>query len=205
MIEYTYGGTHDILLSNITYWDRTFKILDIGCGSGKFIADLHNAGFKNVHGCDGFLEPELPGFNNFKKCTFDKKLPYKDNTFDVLFLSEVIEHIDNPNFLLSESHRILKPTGILILNTPNIYTLIGRLVFLFTGNFIGFLEVDAKFEKFPGHITPFSLKHTMRIFKDKFSIHQEFYSDFIVPKIGWHIKWRNKWFGNTLFAKLKKL
>jgi ubiquinone/menaquinone biosynthesis C-methylase UbiE len=199
--EYTYGGIHDILINYIKDYDRNIKLLDVGCGPGVLIVRLKKIGFKNLHGCDGFLCPEIP---NFKKANIDNPLPYKDSTFDMVLLSEVIEHVENPNYVINDIHRILKKGGVLIINTPNIHTLVGKLNFLLRGEFIGFSESDSKFSFCTGHIVPFSLRNTMRIFVDKFTIKKEFYGDFMIPFVHTHIPIRTKLFGNTLFAVLKK-
>jgi SAM-dependent methyltransferase len=45
-------------------------------------------------------------------------LPFDDNTFDTIILSDVLEHIEDPNLLWKEMNRVLKESGFLILNVP---------------------------------------------------------------------------------------
>ena len=52
-------------------------------------------------------------------------LPFKDNSFDCLISSEVIEHIAFDDSLFTEMRRVLKPDGTLILGTPDYSTLVG--------------------------------------------------------------------------------
>lgn len=47
------------------------------------------------------------------------KLPFADESFDLLFTSEVIEHILQPDAMLAEINRVLKPSGYLVISTPN--------------------------------------------------------------------------------------
>ena len=47
-----------------------------------------------------------------------ESLPYEDN-FDLVFSDNVMEHIENPDQIFSEVHRVLKPGGIFIFKTPN--------------------------------------------------------------------------------------
>ncbi len=48
-----------------------------------------------------------------------KPLPFKSNEVEVIYCSEVIEHIPEPEILLTEIKRVLKPNGYLLLTTPN--------------------------------------------------------------------------------------
>jgi len=48
----------------------------------------------------------------------NKKLPFKDNTFEVVYSSHVLEHVDDVLNLLEEIYRILKPGGVLKSNVP---------------------------------------------------------------------------------------
>jgi 2-polyprenyl-3-methyl-5-hydroxy-6-metoxy-1,4-benzoquinol methylase len=48
------------------------------------------------------------------------ELPFADNTFDIVFSTEVIEHTPNPIASVHEMVRVLKPSGLLSLSTPNL-------------------------------------------------------------------------------------
>lgn len=47
--------------------------------------------------------------------------PIQSNSFDVVLCTQVIEHIEEPAFLISEINRVLKPGGQIILNAPFLY------------------------------------------------------------------------------------
>jgi ubiquinone/menaquinone biosynthesis C-methylase UbiE len=49
------------------------------------------------------------------------ELTYKDNSLDIVFLLEVLEHLDYPDKALAEIQRVLKPGGVLILGVPREY------------------------------------------------------------------------------------
>jgi len=66
------------------------------------------------------------------KCDLNEdKIPLKDNSVDIILAGELIEHIPNTLFFLSECKRILKKNGFLILSTPNICSLKERIRMLF--------------------------------------------------------------------------
>jgi SAM-dependent methyltransferase len=61
----------------------------------------------------------------------NKRLPFDDEQFDLIWCSEVIEHLNEPVFALSELRRITKSGGSLILTTPNSYALLFRVIAMF--------------------------------------------------------------------------
>lgn len=67
------------------------------------------------------LKKDYYGVNNIKFALSDitETLPIDDNSVDILYCSEVIEHIMNPETFLREIKRVIKPKGYFILTTPN--------------------------------------------------------------------------------------
>ena len=65
--------------------------------------------------CDGLLDPDL----DFNTC----KLPWTDGCADLVLCEQVIEHLHNTTWFLSELHRILRPGGHLLLSTENLVSL----------------------------------------------------------------------------------
>jgi len=57
-------------------------------------------------------------------CAFGEHLPFQDETFDFVLASDVIEHVVDPQALLLEAERVLKPGGIFCLTSPNQFNLI---------------------------------------------------------------------------------
>ena len=49
----------------------------------------------------------------------NETLPLAENEFDLIWCSEVIEHLKNPAFTIAEFKRVLKPGGSLVMTTPN--------------------------------------------------------------------------------------
>ena len=50
-----------------------------------------------------------------------KGIPFPDGSYDFAFIIEVLEHVLNPFATLREIHRVLRPTGVLIVSVPNPY------------------------------------------------------------------------------------
>jgi SAM-dependent methyltransferase len=108
------------LLADIRLGDRT---LDLGCGAGSFTAVLAQAGATavGVEVAEAALRrararnPSL----DFRLAPIDGPLPLADNSFDVVWASEVIEHVADTARWLSEVRRVLVPRGRLLLTTPS--------------------------------------------------------------------------------------
>jgi 2-polyprenyl-6-hydroxyphenyl methylase/3-demethylubiquinone-9 3-methyltransferase len=50
---------------------------------------------------------------------FAEKLPYNDNTFDIVICVDVLEHVENLQIAISEIYRVLKPHGLFFFDTIN--------------------------------------------------------------------------------------
>ena len=108
-------------------------VLDVGCGTGLNAGELAALGHK-VAGVDISEEAvarfKLAGFEGWR-CDIAAGLPLEDGRFDLIYASEVIEHVvDTPAFL-SELYRVLRPGGMLLLSTPNSAFWVFRLLGLF--------------------------------------------------------------------------
>lgn len=99
------------------------RALDLGCGNGDFTAVLAQSGARAV-GCDvaraaveraRARHPEL----DFRLAPIDGALPFADNSFELAWASEVIEHVADTARWLSEVRRVLVPRGRLLITTPS--------------------------------------------------------------------------------------
>jgi SAM-dependent methyltransferase len=96
------------------------SLLDLGCGRGEF---LHGFIRRNLdgHGVDGSMMAKAI-YPNAKIVTAeleDAPLPYRDNTFDVVFSKSVLEHFYYPEKIVREIHRVLKPGGLALTMVPD--------------------------------------------------------------------------------------
>jgi SAM-dependent methyltransferase len=100
------------------------RVLDLGCGEGTFITELEAAGAAQVTGAD-VAEVALDRARSrhsgieFRRVPFDGPLPFADGSFDLVWASEVIEHVADTARFLSEVRRVLAPGGRLLITTPN--------------------------------------------------------------------------------------
>jgi len=92
------------------------KILDIGCSKGRFI-EIDPQRIEGIDMDKKALEIcKKKGFR-VKYCDISKGLPFKNESFDAVFFSQVIEHLEDPLFVMKEIHRILKKGGRLVVVT----------------------------------------------------------------------------------------
>ncbi len=101
-------------------------ILDLPAGKGENSRALVAGGF-DVRAADLF--PDRLSGQGFPVDAVDltQPLPYDDERFDGVLFSEGIEHLDAQVAALAEMTRVLKPGGVLIVTTPNVLHLEGRL------------------------------------------------------------------------------
>lgn len=112
------------------------SVLDIGCGDGSFLA--HVAGLSGDRpvrwvGVD-YSEDQLAAARRlpyeFHRCDLDQGIPLPDASMDIVHAAEVIEHLYDPDLLLEECARVLRPGGKLVVTTPNLQAWYNRVLFL---------------------------------------------------------------------------
>ena len=102
-----------LILLGLLEEGRGKKALDLGCREQYWTEKLKAKGYQVV---SVDLEPQNP---SVLRVDANDPLPFADETFDLVWCTEVIEHVVNPAFTLGELNRVLKPGGKLLLSTPN--------------------------------------------------------------------------------------
>ena len=112
---------------------RGTRALDVSCRNGEVMHALAARGFE-VRGTrfERGLAP-IEGLPIDEGVDLTRGLPYEDKSFDLVLITEVIEHLENHRAAIGELVRVLRPGGHLILTTPNIMRLDSRLGFMLSG------------------------------------------------------------------------
>lgn len=192
--QYPYFLAHRNRYANdlqiLTEYYSEGEILEIGSFPYHFTALLKVLGFQ-VFGVDlipGRCQAMIDQFDLIiQRCDIEKEpLPYPDQSFRYILLSEVFEHLRyDPLFVLSQLNRVLTPDGTLILSTPNLYAL-QRIARFLTGR--GFSDPIHEFNKLRyaghmGHVREYSHQEIRRFLKvANFTVERVWYRHYHYPK-----------------------
>lgn len=137
------------------------RILDVGCGVG-FVSRML-VGKNEVYGVDiseKYLTRATDSGIKTKQWDIRKGLPFEYGSFDIVLVTEVLEHIFDTDALLSEIGRVLKVNGVLLLTVPNCCSLVSRVNVLL-GRMPSYIEHHCR-EGMAGHIRGYNLSAIRR-------------------------------------------
>lgn len=131
------GATHEYHTS----WEKVrrlfpagdgLRVLDIGCGDGRFVAHLGER--HSVAGIDiasrAISAARARGIDAIVG-NIENGLPYQNTTFDVVLALDILEHTHHVDHLLDEMARVMKEEGYCIISVPNHFDVRTRLGVLF--------------------------------------------------------------------------
>lgn len=149
--------------------------LDLGCGHQLFPEWLPSAQQDQaaiVGQCKAIIGIDRDALSLQKHAGIEKKvhgdihrLPFQDDSFDLVTANVVVEHVEYPAALLGEVHRVLKPGGFFLFHTPNLLGYATLLACLIPGpiklKLAQFLQNRREEDVFPTHYrlnTPTAVK-----------------------------------------------
>lgn len=149
------------------------KILDIGCASGYYPL-YYSEKCKKIFGVD-------PNENLIKKAKLDypeidfrigaaENLPFKDKTFDLVIIGDVLEHVDDENKSLNEIYRVMKKEGILILTSPHKGLFSFMDIDNYSWHYRNFFGIKTNKPGYQNKHRHYSLKDLEDLFQNKFEI-----------------------------------
>lgn len=94
------------------------NVLDVGCGSKPYRALFRT---KSYIGIDVEVSGHDHANSEIDEFFDGINIPFPDNSFDLVFSSQVFEHVEHHEELLDEIHRVLAPGGKLILTIPFVW------------------------------------------------------------------------------------
>lgn len=98
------------------------NILEIGCAMGSFLKVALEEGFKGTgidlsyQACE-IAKKEVPGAEIFQGTL--ETVSFEPESFDIIFMSDVIEHVSDPHHFLRELYKLLKNNGFIYIITPD--------------------------------------------------------------------------------------
>ncbi len=98
-----------------------YSLLDAGCRSMELKPLLS--------GCRKYFGTDLIPTEGVLKCNLEERLPFDDNTFDLVTALDVLEHLNNPHGALQELFRVARKS--VLISLPNMYYIQFRWNFLF--------------------------------------------------------------------------
>lgn len=99
------------------------QLVDIGCGRMPYRKELEPL-------VDSYIGVDHPEVSKLYHSSVRpdvladaKKLSFRNSSFDIALLFQVLEHVDSPERVIKEAARVLKPNGVLIISLPFFYPL----------------------------------------------------------------------------------
>ncbi len=152
------------IIKKLAKENKIKKAIDIGCSDGSFALKLKEDFGFDMYGLDiaeGSIKLcKKKGIKGVLH-NLTKKIPFKDNFFDLVILCEVIEHIFDTDFLLREINRILNKKGYLVITTHNINSLSNRIRVL-----IGRYPAHCEYKMKNGHIRVYNFDVLIKQLKE---------------------------------------
>lgn len=167
-------------LQLISKYYKTGKILDIGCGTGEFLNICKNARWTAIG-----IEPDVDA-RKMAQVNYDldvrpeHELNYLENdSFDIITLWHVLEHVPKLNERIEELKRLIKPNGIIFIAVPNSASLDAKI---YAENWAAYDLPRHLYHFTPSDIQSIFKKHQLTVFKILPMIFDSFYISILSGK-----------------------
>ncbi len=105
--------------------EATFKLLDIGAGFGRTFLYIQHEGVGDRFEMNGIdIDPERKSDVyagnpwNVQLGNAEDNLPFDDNSLDVVICEQLLEHLNHPETVIRNVHRVLRPGGLFVVGVP---------------------------------------------------------------------------------------
>lgn len=159
------------------------RILDVGCSKCDTLLAMQKLGSNDLTGLNLFeydlqwLSSDVyyeqyfgdsAGKIKYVVCDVDTEtFPFKNSSYDVVLLMDIIEHLHDPRRVLLECHRVLSQGGLMVIGTPNmvnlrnrVFAIFGRSIYYPLDEWLGNSQriANGKLRRFIGHIREYTMK-----------------------------------------------
>ncbi|MFH1564180.1 MAG: class I SAM-dependent methyltransferase [Nitrospirota bacterium] len=122
ILKYRFEPVLNFFKGQISNVLKTPKVLDIGCALGFFIELLKKQGWeaKGVEFSNDAAEYAKKELGLDVHAGSVEEVGFESESFDVITMLDVLEHVTSPNTILKEVNRILKKQGLILATIPNV-------------------------------------------------------------------------------------
>lgn len=121
------------------------RVLEVGCGAGNVLERVVGAELTGIDLCDHLLEKansRLGARARLIKADATS-LPFDDSYFNIVYCTEVLEHVLDPRAVIAEMRRVLRSDGIAVVSVPN-EAIINNIKKVVLGNPVGRMLLGEK-------------------------------------------------------------
>jgi 2-polyprenyl-3-methyl-5-hydroxy-6-metoxy-1,4-benzoquinol methylase len=168
-------------LQLISKFYKTGKILDIGCGTGEFLNTCKNAKWNTI-GIEPDADARKMAIENYGLDVREESelQNLQDESFDIISMWHVLEHVPKLNERVQELSRLLKPNGLIIIAVPNCDSLDAKI---YKEHWAAYDVPRHLYHFTPKDITALFQKHNMKVFRILPMVFDSFYVSMLSEKI----------------------
>ncbi len=172
------------------------RVLDVGCGDGRFINYLRQTDLRSV-GIEFSIEAaKKTQRRGLSICLADGHiLPFGDETFDIITCIEVLEHIIDYMDVLTEMKRVCTNRGKMVIVVPNFMRLNNR-----------YMMVVGHYPDYSEHVHHFTFSRLKQVLEQSGLKVEDLFGDSVnIPRTRLHIPWRTFKVDKLIFKKYPNL